>query len=276
MIQARRPLSLTPLMSATAAARPMVARLPLSRYRNGGASRPFKRARTALATWRPSCIATGATPGRVIGEPSRSRTRTMSPSAKISGWPGSVRSASTVTRPARSSSAPVCSANAEASPEAVTPAAQTTVRVGMRAVAPSGCSIVTAVASTSTTVLSSSGLTPSRRSERSAFADSDGGKPVRTRSAVSTSRTRALRESTARKSRRRVSRASSAIWPAISTPVGPAPTTTNVSHSSRRSGSRSSSAASNAARMPLRTVSALSSDLTSAACALHSSWPKYE
>ena len=30
-----------------------------------------------------------------------------------------------------------------------------------------------------------------------------------------------------------VSRASSAIWPAISTPVGPAPTTTNVSHARR-------------------------------------------
>ena len=51
----------------------------------------------------------------------------------------------------------------------------------------------------------------------------------RTRSAASTSRTRAVRVSTQRKSRRRASWASSAICPAISTPVGPAPTTTNVS-----------------------------------------------
>ena len=44
------------------------------------------------------------------------------------------------------------------------------------------------------------------------------------------------RGSTVRKSRRRVSRASSAIWPAISTPVGPAPTTTNVSQARRAVG----------------------------------------
>ena len=40
------------------------------------------------------------------GSPSGRRTRTMSPSANTSGWPGSVRSGSTVTRPARSRSAP--------------------------------------------------------------------------------------------------------------------------------------------------------------------------
>ena len=38
----------------------------------------------------------------------------------------------------------------------------------------------------------------------------------------------------------------SAIWPAISTPVGPPPTTTNVSHARRTSGSSSNSAISNA------------------------------
>ena len=63
--------------------------------------------------------------------------------------------------------------------------------------------------------------------------ESEGGKLVSTRSAASTSRMRALRGSMSRKSRRSVSRASSAIWPAISTPVGPAPTTTNVSQASR-------------------------------------------
>src|SRR5205085_8472682 len=48
--QAMNPLSFTPLTSATAAARPIVARLPLSRYRNGGVSRPESRARTTFAT----------------------------------------------------------------------------------------------------------------------------------------------------------------------------------------------------------------------------------
>ena len=53
-----------------------------------------------------------------------------------------------------------------------------------------------------------------------------------------------MRGSIARKSLRSVSCASSAIWPAISTPVGPAPTTTNVSQRGRRAGSASASAAS--------------------------------
>src|SRR5438876_1050792 len=56
----------------------------------------------------------------------------MSPSANTSGWPLIVRSGSTVTRPARSSSAPLCAASLAAIEEAVTPAAQMTVRVGIR------------------------------------------------------------------------------------------------------------------------------------------------
>ena len=160
----------------------------------------------------------------------------MSPSANTSGWPGSVRSGSTVTRPARSRSAPVSSASLPARPEAVTPAAQMTVRLGIASTSPPACSIVTLSPSMPTTVRPVSTVTPSFSSERSAFADSDGGKVVSTRSAASTSRMRAVRGSIARKSRRRVSRASSPIWPAISTPVGPAPTTTNVSHAARTLG----------------------------------------
>ena len=64
-------------------------------------------------------------------------------------------------------------------------------------------------------------MTPSSWSERAARSESDGGNDVSTRSAVSTSSTRHSRGSIARKSPRSVSRASSAIWPAISTPVGP-------------------------------------------------------
>ena len=185
----------------------------------------------------------------------------MSPSANTSGWPGSVRSGSTVTRPAGSRSAPVSSASRPARLEAVTPAAQTTVRVGIRS-----ASTVTLSLSMPTTVRPASTVTPTRCSERAAFAESEGGNVVSTRSAASTSRMRAVRGSTLRKSRRSVSRASSAIWPAISTPVGPAPTTTNVSQASRRPRSGSASAASKALRRRVRTTSALSSDFTSAAC----------
>ena len=79
-----------------------------------------------------------------------------------------------------------------------------------------------------------------------------------------------------RKLRRSVSRASSAICPDISTPVGPAPTTTNVSCAWRASGSSIISAASNARRISARTAIALSSVLTSAAYSRQSSCPKYE
>ena len=48
----------------------------------------------------------------------------MSPSANTSGCPGRVRSGSTVSRPARSSSRPAALASVAASSEAVTPAAQ--------------------------------------------------------------------------------------------------------------------------------------------------------
>ncbi len=104
----------------------------------------------------------------------------MSPSANTSGWPGSVRSGSTVIRPARSSSAPVSSPSLVASSEAVTPAAQITVRARTRSVPPPGLSTVTPPASTPVTTWPRSGVTPSRSSECVAFAESDGGKLVST------------------------------------------------------------------------------------------------
>jgi hypothetical protein len=51
------------------------------------------------AAWRPICLAAGAMPGTPA-------TAARSPATKISGWPGTDRSASTWTRPARSSGAP--------------------------------------------------------------------------------------------------------------------------------------------------------------------------
>ena len=88
--------------------------------------------------------------------------------------------------------------------------------------------------------------------------------------------TRAVVESMLRKLRRSVSWASSAICPDISTPVGPAPTTTKVRCACRSSESGMISAASKARRISARTAIALSSVLTSAANSRQSSCPKYE
>ena len=166
--------------------------------------------------------------------------------------------------------APVSSPSSPASGEAATPAAQMTVRAARRSGAPSASSTVTPLGvDVGDRVADERRRRRAARASATAFAESDGGKLVSTRSAASTSRMRAVRGSIARKSRRSVSRASSAIWPAISTPVGPAPTTTNVSQ----------------VRPPLRVVlglgrlergagsgcaptSALSSDFTSAAYSL--------
>src|SRR5690606_28961513 len=56
------------------------------------------------ATYRPICLAAGATPG--TGRPSGRSTAARSPATKISGWPGTDRSGRTFTRPARSSATP--------------------------------------------------------------------------------------------------------------------------------------------------------------------------
>ncbi len=114
----------------------------------------------------------------------------------------------------------------------MTPAAQTAVRAATCSTAPSGVRSSTRPVSTPTTVVSSRTVTPRCASERSARRESDSGNALSTRGPASTSSTRVVRVSMSRKSRRSASRASSAIWPAISTPVGPAPTTTNVSHAS--------------------------------------------
>ena len=182
-----------------------------------------------------------------------------------SGWPGRVRSGSVVTLPARSTSAPDSSPSWDARLDASTPAAQIALRAGTRSVAPSDAATVTDSSSMSTTVRSSSSVTPRDSSEHAALRDREGGKVVSTRSKVSINTTRDWRESMERKSSRSVPRASSAIWPAISTPVGPAPTTTNVSSARRLTGSGSVSASSNAFRRRARVASALSSDLTSGA-----------
>ena len=54
----------------------------------------------------------------------------MSPTTSTSGWPGSVRSPRTRSRPASSTLTPAASASAPASGDAATPAAHSTVRAG--------------------------------------------------------------------------------------------------------------------------------------------------
>ena len=68
--------------------------------------------------------------------------------------------------------------------------------------------------------------------------------------------------------------ASSAICPATSTPVGPAPTTTKVRRRSRSAGSVATSAASNAPRMRPRSSSASSMVFMPGAKVANSSLPK--
>ena len=70
--------------------------------------------------------------------------------------------------------------------------------------------------------------------------------------------------------------ASSAICPTSSTPVGPAPITTKVSHSARSVGSAASSAISNFDRMASRVNRASSIVFIPGAYSANSSLPKYE
>ena len=125
-------------------------------------------------------------------------------------------------------SAPVARPSAPASSEAITPAAQMTVRARDALASPSPRRCVTAARRC---------RRRSARQQRHAellerplgLAESDGGKAVSTRRPSRRAARAPVPGSIARKSRRSVSRAISAICPAISTPVGPAPTTTKVS-----------------------------------------------
>ena len=87
---------------------------------------------------------------------------------------------------------------------------------------------------------------------------------------------RALVGSMRRKSRLRVRRASSEIWPAISTPVGPAPTTTNVMSRSTSAWVDASSASSNEPKMRPRSSRASSIDFMPGACRANWSLPNQD
>ena len=190
----------------------------------------------------------------------------MSPSAKTSGWPGRVRSGLDRDPPrAVDLERPPRSASFAASPEAVTPAAQTRCGRATRSTAPRGSRRDRVAVDVDDGVAERAA---SRRAARggAALRESPSGKPGRTRS-------RGLDEQHAARAgvdrsgsrARSVSCASSAICPAISTPVGRAPTTTKVSQALASLGSGSTSAASNAPRMRLRMSSAPASDFSSGA-----------
>jgi hypothetical protein len=108
------------------------------------------------------------------------------------------------------------------------------------------------VASSAVTAAPSRTSTPSCSSDFLAASDSDGSNGVSKRGAASTRMMRAERGSIERKSAASARLASSAIAPAISTPVGPPPTMTKLSSRARSAASGSVSAFSKASRMRRR------------------------
>ena len=116
--------------------------------------------------------------------------------------------------------------------------------------------------------------TPTSVRIRSASADSFGPKGPRTAGAASSSTIRADVVSMRRKSRLRARLQSSEIWPAISTPVGPAPMTTNVRKRRTSSGSVARSASSKEPKMRPRSSSASSIDFMPGANSANWSLPK--
>ncbi len=93
---------------------------------------------------------------------------------------------------------------------------------------------------------------------------------------ASSSSTRASAGSMCRKFRRSERRDSSASCPASSTPVGPAPTTTNVSQRRRATGSLSCSAISKAPKILPLSSSAWSIVFIPGASTANSGCPKYD
>ena len=202
------------------------------------------------AAWRPCCIATGATPGRTSADPSGWRTLTMSPMASTSGCPGTDRSPSTAQAPGA------------VDLDSGLVGQQPRQRRGDHAGGPDDGARRDPL---SRLVGAPDGDAAARRRSTTDSLEPPGDAEVLQRAqrlggeALGEGRQDAVQRldeqdarrslgSMVRKSPRR-SRAISAIWPAISTPVGPAPTTTKVSSSAWRAGSASSSAASKALRI---------------------------
>ena len=143
----------------------------------------------------------------------------------------------TLMRPALSVSTP----SHVAAGEAATPAAHNTVRASIRSPLTS-----TPLASMSSTLPPTRTSTPSASNERRAITDNFSSNVGSTRGPDCTSTTRACAGSKLRNSASMPKRASSAIAPASSTPVGPPPTIRKVSSALRSTGSSVISARSKA------------------------------
>ena len=230
---------------------------------------PASSRRIRRAAYSPACMATSATPGSPP-------EFIMSPATEISGWPGMVRSGCTMIRPARSCWAPVAVAIAVASGGASTPAVHSTVPASCRVTPPSGPRTSSPVRSTLVTIECMCCSTPSLRSARAALADSTGPNEASGASPPSNSSTRASCGTIRRNSARSVRVASSRICPASSTPVGPPPTSANVSQRRASSWLVALSAISNAPNTRRRIVSASAIDFIPGANSPNSSCPKYD
>jgi hypothetical protein len=116
------------------------------------------------AACRPNCIATSATPGKLL-------TLIRSPTTNTSGCAGSVQSGSTATRPDRSTAAPLFAARRAPTGEALTPAAQTLVRSSILRGDPSGPTTFRPYSSTPVTLVASCVSTPRWHRSRWALRD---------------------------------------------------------------------------------------------------------
>jgi hypothetical protein len=128
--------------------------------------------------------------------------------------------------------------------------------------------------SIASTRLSTSTSTPNRSSDSRLVCDSSSGNVGSNRGPACTTMIRACAGSKRRKSFSMPQRASSAIAPASSTPVGPPPTMRNVSSLRRSAMSSVASARSNAISRRRRTSVASSTRLRPGANGAHSSRPK--
>ena len=116
--------------------------------------------------------------------------------------------------------------------------------------------------------------TPILRSDVAALAESFGPNGASGSLPASKSSTLASSGSRRRNWSRSVRVASSRIWPASSTPVGPAPTSAKVSQRRRSAGSVAVCAISKAPKTRRRITSASASVFIPGACGANSSWPK--
>ena len=184
------------------------------------------------------------------------------------------RSGPTRIRPVRSRLAPVAAATAAHTGAASTPAVHSTVPAVCRVTAPSAPRTSTPSRSTLVTMECMCCSTPSRRSAAAALPDNSGPNEASGALPPSSSSTRASAGVMCRYSALSVLVASSRIWPASSTPVGPAPTRAKVSQRARSSWVGAVSAISNAPNTRRRMVSASAIVFIPGATRANSSWPK--